>query len=594
MAELDDFVLTFCRLAGGLVDRPTFAFYEVLWPEPVADKLGVPTYQRLAFREEEEERGDGEVIHVGYGHPLVEVIVEETLTNPSNAILHANAVRLQKPGLADVARQTLALSNARLTVAPKRTEERALHHYVRYTFKAALITDEKHEQLVSVVTDAQNGYAVPELADIEHQIILEEENAFKNLRVAPARWTGAETDPLSRSALEGLLKRAMLAARDALSDPIAHLTRRATRFLELDRARLEQYYGDIERDLKRRRDRATNAERRAGFQDKLDAARSERQAKLVDVEAKYRLRVELELLNLLVITVPKLTLQVQIGHRSAGITRTVVWNPLLRQIEPLPCDVCGRPATRLTLCSGDHLVHTEGDCLLAEEQQCVDCKRIFCQLCADVMKVCVVCERPVCRHSLNHCDACGRGVCREHVGLCHADDGAPVRIETRVEPAPAAEPEPPPEPAPAKAEQPRRLSSARRQAAERAASKRRQAAAPKVPRAAKIEVYVDPNEPVVTAVVLSSGNTEIAVRTWERIDAGIAVWCDCEKGWRCPANRKLLELDSAVDVDLQVWRQVGALRGEYDVPPKKVSIYEIIRGYAHPVPRLVLRGRWKE
>jgi hypothetical protein len=594
MAELDDFVLAFCRLAGGIIDRPAFGYYEVLWPEPVADKLGVPTYQRLAFREEEEAGDDGGVTHVGYGHPLVEELVEETLATPSNTVLHANAVRLQKPGLADVARQTLALSNARLTVAPKQTEERRLHHYVRYTFTAALITDEKHEQLVSVVMDAQNGYAVPELADIEHQIILEEENAFKNLRVATPRWAGAEADPLSRPALEALLGRATLAARDALADPIAHLSRRATRFLELDRARLGQYYDDIERDLKRRRDRASDAERRAGFQEKLEAARLERQAKLVDVEAKYRLRVELELLNVLVITVPKLTLQVEIGHRSAGVTRTVVWNPLLHEIEPLPCDVCGRPATRLTLCSGDHLVHTEGDCLLAEEQQCVDCKRLFCRLCAGVMEACVVCERPVCRHSLNRCDVCGRGVCREHMGLCHADDGAPVRIETRVEPEPAPEPEAPPEPAPATREKARRQSSARRQAAERAAAQRREAAASKGPKAAKIEVYVDPDEPLVTAVVLTSGKTEIAVRTWERVDEGIAVWCDCEKGWRCPADRRLLRRDPAVDVDLQVWRQVGALRGEYDVPPKKVTIYNIIRGYAHPVPRLVLRGRWKE
>jgi hypothetical protein len=237
---------------------------------------------------------------------------------------------------------------------------------------------------------------------------------------------------------------------------------------------------------------------------------------------------------------------------------------------------------------------SQGDCLLADEQQCVDCKRLFCRLCVDVMEVCVVCKRPVCRHSLNRCETCGRGVCREHIGLCHANDGAPVRIETRVEPEPPAEPEPPPEPAPAKTEKPRRQSSARRQAAERAAAKRRQAATPKTPQAAKIEVYVDPDEPLVTAVVLSSGNTEIAARTWERIDKGIAVWCDCEKGWRCPANRRLLELDPTIEVDLQVWRQIGALRGEYGVSPKKVSIYNIIRGYARPVPRLVLRGRWKK
>jgi hypothetical protein len=118
-------------------------------------------------------------------------------------------------------------------------------------------------------------------------------------------------------------------------------------------------------------------------------------------------------------------------------------------------------------------------------------------------------------------------------------------------------------------EKPRRQSSARRQAAERAAAKRKQAAAPKTPKAAKIEVYVDPDEPVVTAVVLSSGNTEIAVRSWERVGTGIAVWCDCEKGWRCAADRTLLKLDPSIEVDLQVWHQIGALRGEYSVSPKK-------------------------
>ena len=232
--------------------------------------------------------------------------------------------------------------------------------------------------------------------------------------------------------------------------------------------------------------------------------------------------------------------------------------------------------------------------MLPAEQQCVDCKRLFCRLCGDVMQACAVCERPICRHSLNVCETCGRGVCREHVGLCHANDGAPARIEAPVESERPAEPEPSPEPTPTRLETPRRQSSARRQAAERAAARRGQGPPPRPPRAAKINVYVDPYEPLVTAVVLSSGSTEIAVRTWERMAEGIAVWCECEKGWRCPANRRLLELNTAVDVDLQMWQQVVALRSEYDVPPKAVNVYNTIRGYARPVPRLELSGRWKK
>jgi hypothetical protein len=601
MTELSDFVLTFCRLAGGIVEPPAYGVYEVLWPEAVAARLGVATYQRLAFDSEDDEEKDDGATHLNYGHPLVEEMVEESVAEPASTLLHVNAVRLEKTGLAGLARQTLKLANARLSPAPRQVEARALHHYVRFTFQAALVTDEKQEQLASVLMDAQNGYAVPELADLEHQTILENENAFKNLSPAAPRWLPTETHPLSRPALEALLERASHAARDALADSIDHLTRRAARFLELDRARLTQYYDDIERDLERRRDRSADQSRRASIQDKLEAAQTERQAKLADAEAKYRLRVELQLLNLLVVTVPKLTLQVEIKHRITRTTRTVVWNPLLHEIEPLPCDVCGRPATHLTLCNSGHLVHTDG-CLLAEDEQCVDCKRLFCRLCTGQMASCVVCGRPVCRHSLNRCADCGRGTCREHVELCHAADGEPVTLKPQP-PTPPMEkvaPSPPPKPEPEEQEKPPRLSSAKRQAAERAARKRRaratrsRSARSKGPKAAKIEVYVDSDISAVQAVVLSSGNKEIAVRTWERVKEGIAVWCQCEKGWACPANRTLLEQDPPDEIDRQMWEEVGALRQEYGVSPRKVSIYNIVRGMPRPTARVTLRGSWKE
>ncbi len=136
---------------------------------------------------------------------------------------------------------------------------------------------------------------------------------------------------------------------------------------------MNEYYDGISRDLERRRERAAGqlpddgsesaAQRRTVLEDKLAAARAEWEAKLADAEAKARLRVELELINLQVIHLPKVLLAVQIGNRTASVERTVVWDPLLHRIEPLACDVCGRAATRLMLCSGGHLAHEE--CLLA-------------------------------------------------------------------------------------------------------------------------------------------------------------------------------------------------------------------------------------
>jgi hypothetical protein len=618
MDELADFVLNYCREAGAIVEPPAYGVYEVLLPDDLATRLGVPAYQRFAFddtplvlppvlRSAQDGNlqsggpaGVGEVTHLSYGHPLVEDLVEAARQVPACAHLYVNTVRLDKRGLADLARQALSFPNARLVKVMGRNNEPemespTLGYYVRFNFKAALITDEKREQLLSVLMDAQGGCAVEDLAEIERLTTLETMPAFEHLPVMPPVWLpGGE--PLSRQALEGLLERAKRVALDELAEPLESLQRRAARFLELDRARLEQYYDDMQRDLKRRLERAAD-DRRQSLDAKLVAVQAEREAKLADAEAKYRLRVELELINLLVIAQPRLVLPMKIENRTASVTRPVVWNPLLHRIEPLTCDVCGRASFRLFLCTGGHLAHEE--CLLP--QQCVDCKRVYCRLCTDQMEACVVCDRPVCASSLNRCLTCGRGTCREHVGLCHAAEGEPARLRMEAEePAAPAEPEPEPEkveapPAPPVEPKPEKKKPppppARRRAAE---AKRTPPIRQAVATGQKIEVYTYATEPVVNAFVIASGGRELARRTWELAEDGIAVWCRCEKGSFCRANQTVVEPETADEIEAQLRDEIEALRQEYQVPGKRINFYYVLYDAPRPERRLLLRGLWKD
>jgi hypothetical protein len=625
MDELADFVLSYCREAGAIVEPPAYGMYEVLLPDDLAARLGVPAYQRFAFddtllvlppalRSAQDENlqsgspaGMDEVTHLSYGHPLVENLIEAARQVPACAHLYVNTVRLDKRGLADLARQALSFPNARLIEVSGQTESPTLGHYVRFNFKAALITDEKREQLLSVLMDAQGGYAVKELAEIERLATLETMPAFEHLLVMPPVWLpGGE--PQSRQVLEGLLERAKRAALDELAEPMESLQRRAARFLELDRARLEQYYDDMQRDLKRRLERAAD-DRRKSLEAKLVAVQAEREAKLADAEAKYRLRVELELINLLVITQPRLVLPMKIENRTASVTRPVVWNPLLHRIEPLTCDVCGRASFRLFLCTGGHLAHEE--CLLP--QQCVDCKRVYCRLCTDQMKTCVVCDRPVCASSLNRCPTCGRGTCREHVGLCHAAEGEPARLrmEAAEEPAAPAEPEPEPEPekveavrlsahdkappAPPVEPKPEKKRPPTPPAGRRIAeAKRTPPIRQAVATGQKIEVYTYATEPVVNAFVIASGGRELARRTWELVEDGIAVWCRCEKGPFCRVNQTVFEPETADEIEAQLRDEIEALRQEYQVPGKRINFYYVLHDAPRPERRLLLRGLWKD
>jgi hypothetical protein len=604
MSELADFVLDAFRQAGGIVEPPVYGIYEVLLPEEVSRRWNVPTYRRLAFADEvlADVADTEDVAILGYGHPLVETLVEETRTEPACVLVYVNDLRLDKRGLFGLAHQALAFPNAHMSEVERKNETAALCHYVCFNFKAALITDEKRERLISVVMDAQAGFAVPELVHVEQLARLEGESAFEHLPCAPVRWL-PEHQVLSRPVLEGLLERATRAALDELAAPLETLHRRAARYLELDRARLTEYYDDIARDLQRRIGRASDGGRRASLEDKLAAAQVEREAKLADVEAKYRLRVELELINLQVIVQPKILLPVHVGNRTVRIERTVVWDPLLHRIEPLACDVCGRRATRLMLCSGGHLAHE--DCLLLE--QCVDCKRVYCRLCADQMGRCVVCDRPVCVHSLNRCSVCGRDTCREHVGLCHAADGQPAHPspgpspEREEEAHPAPEPVPlpspvekveeeptaPPPPPPSK-ERERKTPARAARRARRPVKKE-----PRTPTPYKIEVYVEPHVPVVNGFVLTKGQKQIAVRSWELTDGGIVVTCQCEKWYRCPADGTVLEPADASGIEAQIEAQIEELRREYGISARRVFRHAIVHGAPRQVPRVVLRGEWK-
>ena len=604
MSELADFVLSAIRQAGGLVDPPVFDGYDVLLPEEIARRWQVPVYQRLTFAEAPQAGDETEpVTAIGYGHPLLETLVEEIRTEPACAQAFVNNLRTDKRGLFSLARQALVFPNARLSEVPRQSEVVADCHYTRFNFKAALVTDEKWEQLVPVVMDVQAGFAVPELAQFERLVRLEEESAPGRHLPAPVRWLPGQA-PLSRQVLDTLLERAAGAALRELAAPLEALRRRAARYLELDRARLQEYYNDISRDLKRRLDRAGDlpqdqAQRRASLEDKLAATQAEREAKLADVEAKYRPHVELELINVQVIHQPKVLLPVQIGTRSTTVERTVVWDPLLHRIEPLACDVCGQSATRLMLCSGGHLAHEH--CLLPE--QCVDCKRVYCRLCTAQMSRCVVCERPVCVPSLNRCAECGRATCREHLGLCHASAGLPAR------PSPAPAPKPPADEASARVAVPPMAAQPEvieRPAPSKSKGKARQAGKPVSPTsmrpierapatitASKIEVYVEPGEPVVNAFVLTKGGKQLAVRSWKWTAGAIVVSCLCELGYACPIDGTALKPADPAGIEAQIKEQIDRLRQDYSIPVRRVLYHAFVRGGYQQVQRLTLPGEWK-
>jgi hypothetical protein len=408
----------------------------------------------------------------------------------------------------------------------------------------------------------QGGYRMPS-SEIQSKISLEPENAYPQLTASSAVWyPGVKSggDPFTPEILTALLERARLAVLDEIAPSVESARKRSQHFLELDRARLGNYYADLQRDLEKRLSKAED-ERQPALQSKLAALQDERLSKLADAEQKYHLRLDLELINLAIIAVPKIEIDVEIHKRGLSIVRPAAWDPERHLLEPLVCDVCGQPGEGLTLCESGHLAHAA--CLAP---QCTDCKRAFCKLCSEKVHTCVVCDAPVCIHSLIHCKTCGRETCQKHLDLCHAADGQPQRIMLPLpisveQAAPALVKTNIPKP-----EEPRSSKSAGKASTPPVKKPARpySVSHPKAATAQRIQVETDGRRAEVRAFAIYK-EREIAVRIWELAEDGINSTCHCEKGWKCSANEKIDRPADAEHIEAQLMKFIRALADEYSV-----------------------------
>ena len=444
MSELEQFVLGYLQEIGSIVEPPAYGVYEVLLPEAAAARWRTSAYLRLAFQ----ETGRENVTLLGYNHPLVEQMVQEVYGHAAASHVYVNGLRLDKTGVDDLALRHWVILNARAQPQLRKTVARVRGTYIRFNFKAAILSDEKQERLVSVLMDAHTGSHVPDMERIElRATAVTADDTLASLPDAPMRWQSPDgavlKSPLAENTLAALLPRVQDVILQQMKTDLDVLQKRVSRFRQLDEARLTDYYDSLERDL---RTRLLNAspERRPGLQDKLTAVQTEREHKLTDLAERYQVRINLTLLNVLVIQQPKLIQAMQIANRSTQTAVYAVWDPLLNRLEPLYCQVCGKAGQRLYLCHNGHLAHE--DCLAPA---CIDCKRVFCRNCAGDVGVCDVCGEPLCRHSQVQCPQCKRHTCQAHLGMCHAQDGQPVDLTAQAAPPPTPAPPPPPPTPPA-------------------------------------------------------------------------------------------------------------------------------------------------
>jgi hypothetical protein len=188
-----------------------------------------------------------------------------------------------------------------------------------------------------------------------------------------------EDDPAFTPPAESLRALYPLAARAARAEVrarIAFIEQSANRRLARDCERMESYYGGLLAQLEKRAARHT-AEPPAAAKDRsrIEATRLDRAAKLEDLVRKYSLRVQLELTDVLAVSLPVRTISVRLIRKKEERQVTLAWNAILRALDTPLCEACSGRARPLYLCEKVHLLCAA--CL----SPCPACARPFCRAC---------------------------------------------------------------------------------------------------------------------------------------------------------------------------------------------------------------------
>jgi hypothetical protein len=193
--DLSRFVLEFLEQQGGVVAPPAFGAYEVLLPEELAAHLGIDDFQHLRFDAQPAAGAVEDALQLSVNHPLVDAIASQVTSQPASAAVHISHVRLEKRGLVELARKSFSLPNARLDFTPNTQEHSELHHYLQFNFKVTFLSEEKQEELESVVMDVQAGHAVTDPAHLRQLTVADTEPAFEGFPAGAAaldrRWRSA-------------------------------------------------------------------------------------------------------------------------------------------------------------------------------------------------------------------------------------------------------------------------------------------------------------------------------------------------------------------------------------------------------------------
>jgi hypothetical protein len=321
-ASVEAFTLAAIEGLGGVAEEQAPGLYTVLWPSE-EDAAGIETRQ-LAFDPDAIE-DDSAAELVTFASPTLERIVRLATASGRVSRAFLSTASAQPRGIAGRVARSYHFLDASWTPGTGRPWWFPVGIFL---FRASYLSDAREEDLVEIAIGLADRRILRRVAEAVER--------FGLVPDAPEAWpmlpevTAADAYAVAR----GELERRLLA-------PLGVRRRDLASRLTRERGRAAAYYDELIREIgEQQANLPADAPERAVLDAKLRAIRVERDGRIAALGRTYALTVEVSLLSVLRLYLPRLVIQGTLAAKRESAPLALVWDPVEQTGEPLRCQRC--------------------------------------------------------------------------------------------------------------------------------------------------------------------------------------------------------------------------------------------------------------
>mgnify|MGYP001567648673 FL=1 len=359
LPDVIDQILTY---NGAIVEKMNDGCLEALCPDSLSITLGLGEHAVLCFAYDKAENG---AIYASYDSELFKALSGLVKGKGEFSVGSFKSSLPNTEKLLKNIHENVALNNA--TFRMEKTDIKNISYLLCY-FRYTAISDEKQEGIMQVLINELNLSTMP----LENGVVKLED-------------TVEELKDVERCDLKTVLQSSYSAgigiARERLNDFIKSLERRLNR----DVRRVHEYYETLKNEaiiaIKKKtilaEDKTIKSEDIDNLlKKKMSAIETERKWKVQDLIIKYSLNIQIEPVSVIRIETRSPVFWINIKRRLAARLFPITYNPIVKQLDALPCELCFNPKKPYYICD-DKLHIICSTCFIVYH----DCGKQYCGVC---------------------------------------------------------------------------------------------------------------------------------------------------------------------------------------------------------------------